>query len=102
MYTYIYIYIQWRIQGLSDAGIPVWAPELGAQIKGELMQNNISHLIIFNANASTRSQKFKSNSQKWWITDLVYAWVCNSSLCKSITIYRLYKRIQHFRSTGVP
>ena len=23
-----------------------WSPKLGAQIKGELMQNNISHLII--------------------------------------------------------
>ena len=31
---------------VSDAGIPVWAPKLGDQIKGELMQNNISHLII--------------------------------------------------------
>ena len=39
-------HIQWRIQRLSDTGIPVWAPKLGAQIKGELMQNNISHLII--------------------------------------------------------
>ena len=24
----------------------IWAPKLGAQIKGELMQNNISHLTI--------------------------------------------------------
>ena len=29
-----------------DTGIPVWAPKLGVQIKGELMQNNITHLII--------------------------------------------------------
>ena len=39
-------YEQWRIQRLSDADIPVWAPKLGSQIKRELMQNNISHLII--------------------------------------------------------
>ena len=32
--------------GASDAGIQVWVLKLGAQIKGELMQNNISHLII--------------------------------------------------------
>ena len=37
---------QWYMQSLSDAGIPVWAPKPGAQIKGELMQNKISHLII--------------------------------------------------------
>ena len=37
---------QWRIQSLSDAGIPAWAPKLSAQIKGELMQNNISYLIM--------------------------------------------------------
>ena len=50
---------QWRIQRLSDPGIPVWASKLGAQIKGDLMQSNISHSNhIFNANASTRSQKF--------------------------------------------
>ena len=30
----------------SDTAIMVWEPKLGAQIKGELMQNNISHLII--------------------------------------------------------
>ena len=35
--------LQWRIQRLLDAGIHVWAPKLGAQIKRELMQNNISH-----------------------------------------------------------
>ena len=37
---------QWRIQNLSDAGIPVCAPKPGAQIKWELMQKNISHLMI--------------------------------------------------------
>ena len=37
---------QWRIQSVSDAGIPAWAPKLSAQIKGELMQNNISYLIM--------------------------------------------------------
>ena len=37
---------QWCIQRLSDAGIPVWVPKLSAQIKGELMENNISHLIM--------------------------------------------------------
>ena len=37
---------QWRIQNLSHAGIPLWAPKLGAQTKGELMQINISHLMI--------------------------------------------------------
>ena len=40
------IEILWRIQRLSDTGIPAWAPKLGAQIKGELMQNKISLLII--------------------------------------------------------
>ena len=38
-------YYQWHTQSISDAGISVWAPKLGAQIKGELMQNN-SYLII--------------------------------------------------------
>ena len=37
---------QWHIQNLSDACTLVWAPMLGAQIKGELMRNNISHLMI--------------------------------------------------------
>ena len=30
---------------LSDTGIPAWAPKLGELI-GELITNNISHLII--------------------------------------------------------
>ena len=34
------------MQWLSDAGTPNRAPKLDAQIKEELMQNNISHLII--------------------------------------------------------
>ena len=42
-------------QRLSDAGIPACAPKLGAQIKGELRQNNVSN-HIFNADASARSQ----------------------------------------------
>ena len=33
------------MQRLSEAGRLVWAPKLGAQITGVLMQNN-SHLII--------------------------------------------------------
>ena len=37
---------QRRIQSLSDADIRVWTPKLGAQLKGELMQNNINHLVI--------------------------------------------------------
>ena len=37
---------QWHIQSLSNASIPVWATKVGAQIKVELMQNNICHLII--------------------------------------------------------
>lgn len=37
---------QRHTQNLYDAGIPVWPPKLGAQIKGELMQNNITHLIV--------------------------------------------------------
>ena len=37
---------QWRIRRLSDTSIPVWAPKLGVHIKGELIQSNISHLII--------------------------------------------------------
>ena len=32
----------------------------------------------------------------------MYARVCNSSLFKCITMYPLYKRIQHFRSTVCP
>ena len=32
----------------------------------------------------------------------MYAWVYNSSLFKCIAMHCLYKRIQHFRSTGVP
>ena len=44
----VHFFSQWRIQSLPVwyAGIPVWAPKLGAKIKGELMQNNISRLII--------------------------------------------------------
>ena len=34
------------MQWLSDAGTPNRAPKLGAQIKEELMQSNISRLII--------------------------------------------------------
>ena len=34
------------MQWLSDTGTPNRGPKLGAQIKEELMQNNISHLII--------------------------------------------------------
>ena len=37
---------QGHIQRLSDDSIPVWEPKLGAQIKGELMRNNISHFTI--------------------------------------------------------
>ena len=37
---------QWLIQRLLDTGIPLWAPKLGEQIKGELMQNNNSHLTM--------------------------------------------------------
>ena len=33
-------------QHVSDAGIPAWVSKLGAQIIGELMQNNASHLTI--------------------------------------------------------
>ena len=39
---------------------------------------------------------------KCWIKDLEYDWVCSSSVFKCVTMYRLSKRIQHFRSTGVP
>ena len=45
-------YYQWRLQSLSDATIPVWVPKLGAQIKGEVMQNKIGHLIIFSMQMS--------------------------------------------------
>ena len=38
--------LQWHIQNLSDASIPVWVSKLGAQIKRKLMQTNISHLMI--------------------------------------------------------
>ena len=88
---------QWRIQNLSDAGIPIWAPKLGAQIKGELMQNYISHLI-----SSTQMGLHILRHLKCWIKDLVYYWVCSSSLFKCMTLYRLYKRIQKSRYTGVP
>ena len=46
LFHFIHLFLnQWQIQRLSDVGIPVWAPKLGAQIKGERMQNNNSHLI---------------------------------------------------------
>ena len=34
---------QWHIQGLLDAGIPVWASKLITQIKEKLIQKNISY-----------------------------------------------------------
>ena len=37
---------KWRIQKVLDAGIPVWAPKPCAQIKGKLVQNSSSYLII--------------------------------------------------------
>ena len=43
-------YMQWRIQRLSDAVIPVWAPKHCAQINEKLMQNNGSYLIILQRN----------------------------------------------------
>ena len=43
-------YMQWRIQRLSDAVIPVWAPKQCAQINEKLMQNNGSYLIILQRN----------------------------------------------------
>ena len=39
-----FLRLQWSIQSLPDAGILVGTPKLSAQIKGELMRNNISHL----------------------------------------------------------
>ena len=69
---------QWCIQGLSDAGIPVWVPKLGAQIKEELMQRNIINLII--SSTQMRLHVLRHLNQ-----------VCNSSLFKYITMYRLYK-----------
>ena len=48
-------YMQWRIQRLSDAVIPVWAPKQCAQINEKLMQNNGSYLII---SSTQRSQVF--------------------------------------------
>ena len=50
-------FYQWLIQSLSGAGIPFWAPKLGAQIKGKLkgkQHQQFNH--IFNANASTCCQ----------------------------------------------
>ena len=37
---------QWCIQRLSDAGILAWVPKLCAQIKGKVIQNNVTYLII--------------------------------------------------------
>ena len=92
---------QWRIQGLSDAGMPVWVSKLGAQIKGELMQSN-SYLIISSTQVRLHVLKHLSKTLKNGEFDLAHAWVVNSGLCKCVTIYRLYQWIQHFRSTGVP
>ena len=86
---------QWHIQRLSDASIPVWAPKVEAQIKGELLQNNIGHSIIYSTETCVHVLRH-------WFKDLVYACVCNTILFKHITIYCLFKRIQHFCSTGLP
>ena len=83
--------LDYRIQNLSDASIRVWAPKLGAQIKRELMQNNVSHLMI----SSTQMGQHV-------LRHLTYVKnVELKTLCKPGSVYRLYKRIQHFRCTGV-
>ena len=51
-------HVQWCIQRFSDTVMLVWLPKIGGQIKGELMQNNISHLILSSVISSTRSQTF--------------------------------------------
>ena len=46
------LHTQRRIQSLSDAGISAWAPKLGAQIKGELMEKKhqpFNHILNVNA-----------------------------------------------------
>ena len=58
-------YKQWRIQSLLDTVIPVCTPKLGAQIKGELMQSNISHLIISSTQMRLHFLKHLSKTQKY-------------------------------------
>ena len=42
------------------------------------------------------------STMKESVKDLLYARVCNFSLFKYITVCRLYKRMEHSPSTGVP
>ena len=79
----------------AGLGVQTRCPnERGTDAKQKLFNH------IFNASASTRSQTFKTLKNGEF--DLVRVWVCNSGLCRCITIYRLYQWSQHFRSTGVP
>ena len=47
--------MQWRIQRLSDAVIPVWAPKQCAQINEKLMPKQRQ---LFNHTSTQRSQVF--------------------------------------------
>ena len=39
--------VHWRIQGVLDAGMPVWAPKIRAQIKAKLIKKNANHLLKY-------------------------------------------------------
>ena len=72
--------MQWCMQSLSDAGIPVWGPKLGAQIKQ-----------TFDLSKTFQNVELKTLSMPGPAAQVF----------KCIVMYSLCKRIQHFCRTGV-
>ena len=66
------------------AGIPVWAPKLCVQIKGKLMQNNISYLIS-SMQIRVHVVRYLSNTLKNVELKTLCMPVCYCSLFKHIT-----------------
>ena len=81
------------------------ASELYAQIRGKLMQNSISDLLISSIQMHLHHHRDLSNTHKNVCkpyVNLMHAYVCYSNLFKYITMYHLYKEIKPFHSTSVP
>ena len=86
------------------------ALKLGAQLKGELMPNNSSHLIISSTQMRLYVLRYLSMMLRNVELQTLFMLGCATQFCHnrygdvnlSIIMYRLCKRIQHFRSTGVP
>ena len=91
------------IQRLSNASTLVWMPKLGAQVKGELMQNNISHLIISSMQIHLYILRHLTKMLRNIQLKTLCMPGCATRVCFNLSQFIICnKQIQHFRSTSVP